>query len=111
MASDDKLYDTTPTTPPHEKVESTGEVAVDTPTTQHDTGGFPNRWAGGPDDTGASGAVFGETWSGGPDGSTEQAEEFGQAWSGVPADQPENDENAEKFGATWSGDNQGTPAT
>ncbi|MGV8850665.1 MAG: hypothetical protein ACOH16_14095 [Propionibacteriaceae bacterium] len=108
MASDDKLYDTTPITPADEMVESTDEVVTDTPTTEQGTDGFPNRWAGGPDDTGASGAEFGQTWSGGPDGSTEQAEEFGQAWSGVPADQPAD---ADKFGATWSGDNQETPAT
>jgi hypothetical protein len=111
MASDDKQYDTTPTTAADEMVESTGEVVTDTPATDQDTDGFPNRWAGGPDDTGASGAEFGATWSGGPDGSTEKAEEFGEAWSGVPADQPENVENAEEFGTTWSGDNQKTPTT
>lgn len=109
MASDDKLYDTTPTAA-DEMVASNSEVVTDTPTIEQDTDGFPNRWAGGPDDTGASGAEFGETWSGGPDGSTQQAEEFGEAWSGVPAEQPENAEKAEEFGTTWSGDNnQGLP--
>jgi len=103
MASDDKLYDATHTDA-DKMVESTDEVVVDSPSTD----GFPNRWAGGPDDSAASGADFGENWSGGPDGSTEKAEEFGQAWSGVPGDQPEG---AEKFGETWSGDNQENPGT
>ena len=107
MASDDMLHDTTPTAG-EEMVESTGEVAADTPPTEHATDGFPNRWAGGPDDSAAAGTDFGENWSGGPDGSTEKAEEFGQAWSGVPSDQSES---AEKFGTAWSGDNEETPGT
>jgi hypothetical protein len=103
MASDDNLHEATHTDA-DKMVESTDEVVVDSPATD----GFPNRWAGGPDDSAASGTDFGENWSGGPDGSTEKAEEFGQAWSGVPGDQPEK---AEEFGATWSGDNQETPGT
>lgn len=101
MASDDKLYDTTHTDA-DPTVESTDEVVADTPTTD----GFPNRWAGGPDDSAASGSDFGETWSGGPDGSAEKGEEFGKAWSAEPDVDPEK---AEQFGEKWSGDNQAKP--
>jgi hypothetical protein len=65
--------------------------------------GFPDRWAGGPDDSSAKAEGFGEKWSGNPDASTEKGEEFGDRWSGAPDD---SSERAENFGVTWSGENQ-----
>jgi hypothetical protein len=101
MASDDMLHDDTHTAD-DKMVESTEEVVADTTATD----GFPNRWAGGPDDSAASGTDFGETWSGGPDGSPEKGEEFGKAWSAEPDVDPVK---GEQFGEKWSGDNQAKP--
>jgi hypothetical protein len=70
--------------------------------------GFPDRWAGGPDDSSAKAEGFGDKWSGNPDESNEKVQEFGERWAGGPDDSPER---AENFGATWSGENKAEETT
>jgi hypothetical protein len=93
MASDER----------NENVPETTDVVPEgeaTPT-QDAPAGFPDRWAGGPDDSAMKAEGFGEKWSGDPDASTEKGEEFGDRWSSAPDD---SSERAEGFGATWSGE-------
>ncbi len=100
MASDERNEDVS---------EKVGDAVPEGEATQaHDAPtGFPDRWAGGPDDSTQKAEGFGDKWSGNPDESNEKVEEFGERWSGGTDDSPER---AETFGATWSGDNEGDEA-
>lgn len=93
MASDERIEDV----PEKIDVVPAGEAlhGEEAPT------GFPDRWAGGLDDSSATAEGFGDKWSGNPDESNEKVEEFGERWSGA-AD--ESSGRAETFGATWSGE-------
>ena len=89
----------------NENVPETTDVVPEGEATQVQDApaGFPDRWAGGPDDSAAKAEGFGDAWSGNPDESTAKGEEFGERWSGAP---DVSSERAEEFGATWSGENE-----